>query len=273
MSKSVAIITGASSGIGEAVAKTLASNGYRVVVAARRQEKLLTLASQITDLGGEVLPIQTDLGLVDQIQHLVDKTIQVYGRVDILINSAGFARHVWLDEYSLIADIQAQLQANLIGAIQLTREVLPIMTSQGSGHIIYVSSIAAWIGIPTYSMYSAFKFGLRGFSESLRRELRDSKIIVSEIYPGAVDTEFAQHADVHWTTSQVAPKWLLMSPQDVADKILWMINKGKTSAITPRIMVLAIWANAHFPGLVSWILSKAFFRRVEKRAAWLKVKE
>ena len=118
MSKSVAIIVGASSGIGEAVTKTLASNGYRVVIAARRQEKLLTLASQITDLGGEVLPIQTDLGQVDQIQHLVDKTIQVYGRVDILINSAGFARHVWLDEYTLVADIQAQLQANLIGAIQ-----------------------------------------------------------------------------------------------------------------------------------------------------------
>ena len=273
MSQPVAIITGASSGIGAATARTLGKNGYRVVVAARRQKRLVDLVSQIREGGGEALPIQTDLAQVEQIQQLVEKTIQAFGRIDVLVNSAGAARHVWFDETSLTSDIQIQIQSNLTGAIQLTRAILPWMLAEDRGHIIHVSSISSWVGVPTYSIYSASKFGLRGFLESLRRELWGSGVTVSEIYPSAVDTEFGQHVDVHWKTRQILPKWMLLSSQDIADRILRMIQKKKKPAILPGYMRLVIWANAHFPGIVSWILSKAFYRKDGKRVAWLKEDE
>ena len=269
MSLPVAIIAGASSGIGEAAARTLGNNGYRVVLAARRQERLEDLASQIREEGGEALPIQTDLAQVEQIQQLVEKTIQAYGKIDILVNSAGSARHVWFDEHSLISDIQIQIQANLTGAIQLTRTVLPWMLTENRGHIIHICSISSWVGVPTYSIYSASKFGLRGFLESLRRELRGTGITVSEIYPGAVDTEFGQHVDVQWKTPKFLPKWMLLSAEDVADQVLRVIQKKKKTTIIPGFMGLVIWANAHFPGIVSWVLSKAFYRKGGIRVTWL----
>jgi short-subunit dehydrogenase len=267
MSQPVAIITGASSGIGEAASRALSGNGYRVVLAARRKERLTNLASQIREGGGEALAIPTDLGQLEQIQHLVESTLRAYDRIDVLVNSAGYGKLVWLDEQTQ-AGIQDQLQVNLIGAIQITREVLPWMIAQSGGHIVHITSISSWVGVPTYSIYSATKFGLRGFLESLRRELRGTGITVSGIFPGAVDTEFDQHAGVHWKTTRIIPNWLLLTADDVAHQILKVIKKKKDSAIIPGIMRLAVWANAHFPGAVSWLLAKYFYRKGGKTVAW-----
>ncbi|MGB2954939.1 MAG: SDR family oxidoreductase [Anaerolineales bacterium] len=272
MSQPVAIITGASSGIGEAAARALSGNGYRVVLAARRKERLNSLASKIREGGGEALAIPTDLRQLDQIQHLVEDTLQAYNRIDVLVNSAGYGKLVWLDEQTQ-ADIQDQLQVNLTGAIQITREVLPLMIAQDGGHIIHIASIASWVGLPTYSIYAATKFGLRGFLESLRRELRGTGITVSGIYPGAVDTEFDQHAGVHWKTTRVTPNWLLLTADDVAHQILKVIKKKKNNAINPGIMRLAVWINASFPETVSWLLAKFFYRKEGKTVAWRDAEE
>ena len=272
MSQPVAIIIGASSGIGEAAARALSGNGYRVVLAARRKERLNSLASKIREGGGEALAIPTDLRQLDQIQHLVEDTLQAYNRIDVLVNSAGYGKLVWLDEQTQ-ADIQDQLQVNLTGAIQITREVLPLMIAQDGGHIIHIASIASWVGLPTYSIYAATKFGLRGFLESLRRELRGTGITVSGIYPGAVDTEFDQHAGVHWKTTRVTPNWLLLTADDVAHQILKVIKKKKNNAINPGIMRLAVWINASFPETVSWLLAKFFYRKEGKTVAWRDAEE
>ena len=269
----VVIITGASSGIGEKAAITLAKNGYRVVIAARRQNRLEEIAEQIRKEGGEVLPIQTDLSQVDQIRDLVEKTKSVFGQIDILVNNAGSARHLWLDEQSLEDDIQNQLQVNLIGMIQLTRLVIPDMVEAGVGQIIHISSIASWVGVPTYSIYNASKFGSRGFLASLRRELRGSGVRISEVFPGAVDTEFGQDPDVSWKTTTVTPKFALLSPQSVADKILVMIQRKKTTSVIPGFMWLAIWADAHIPGFISWVLSKYFYSSDGVRYTWRQRKE
>jgi short-subunit dehydrogenase len=272
MSQPVAIITGASSGIGEAAARALSSNGYRVVLAARRKERLNSLASKIREGGGEALAIPTDLRQLDQIQHLVENTLQAYNRIDVLVNSAGYGKLVWLDEQTQ-ADIQDQLQVNLTGAIQITREVLPLMIAQHGGHIIHIASIASWVGLPTYSIYAATKFGLRGFLESLRRELRGTGISVTGISPGAVDTEFDQHAGVHWKTTRVTPNWLLLTSDDVARQILKVIKKKKNNALLPGIMRLAIWINTIFPEAVSWLLAKFFYRKEGKTVAWRDAEE
>ena len=269
----VVIITGASSGIGEKAALTLAKNGFRVVIAARRQNRLEEIAEQIRKMGGEVLPVQLDLSQIDQIRNLVEITKNAFGQIDILVNNAGSARHLWLDEQSLEEDIQDQLQVNLIGMIQLTRLVVSEMVAAGSGQIIHISSIASWVGVPTYSIYNASKFGSRGFMTSLRRELRGTGVIVSEIFPGAVDTEFGQDPDVNWKTTTVTPKFALLSAQSVADQIMNMIRRKKTRSVLPGIMWFAIWGDTHFPGIISWILSKYFYTSDGVRYTWRQRKE
>ena len=269
----VVIITGASSGIGEKAAIKLAEQGYRVVIAARRKNRLEEIAEQIRKIGGEVLPVQLDLSQVDQIRDLVERTKNVFGRIDILVNNAGSARHLWLDEQSLEEDIQTQLQVNLIGMIQLSRLVLPDMVLEGSGQIIHISSVASWVGVPTYSIYNASKFGSRGFMASLRRELKGTGVIISEIFPGAVDTEFGQDPEVSWKTTTVTPNFALLSAQSVADQILKVIKKKKTRSVLPGFMWFAIWGDAHFPGIVSWILSKYFFVSDGVRYTWRQRKE
>lgn len=264
----VVIVTGASSGIGEKTALLLGQEGYRVVLAARRIERLDALAEQIRQAGGEALSVALDLSETDQIINLVDRVRDQYGRIDILVNNAGSARHVWLDELSLEEDIEKQLQVNLIGMIQLTRLVLPEMVAAGRGQIIHVSSIVAWVGVPTYSIYAAGKFGARGFLASLRRELRGTDVVVSEVFPGGVDTDFGQDPRVKWEAKEVTPSFALASPLSVAKRILGLIRSRRRLSVIPRIMWLAIWAEALFPGLVSWILSFSFFTRDGVRYSW-----
>ena len=269
----VVIITGASSGIGAAAATLLGKSGYRIVLAARRKERLTELVDQIRLSGGEALAVPTDLSDSEQIHNLVDQTLAAYGRIDILVNNAGSARHLWLDEQTIDGDIQTQLQVNLIGMIQLTRLVLPVLVAAGSGQIIHISSIASWVGIPTYSIYNASKFGSRGFMISLRRELRGSGVTISEIFPGAVDTEFGRDPEVSWKTTTVTPKFALLTSQAVADKILVMIQKKKTRLVIPGFMWIAIWADAHFPRFVSWVLSKFFYIQDDVKYSWRERKE
>ena len=273
MNKPVVLITGASSGIGANTALTLGKNGYRVVLAARRKDRLDEIADQIRGGGGEAISDQMDMSQVEQVKNVVTMIRGEYGAVNILVNNAGSARHLWLDEKSLESDIQMQLQVNLVGMIQLTRAVLPDMLAAGDGQIIHVSSIASWVGIPTYSIYNASKFGSRGFFEGLRRELRGTGVIISEVFPGAVDTEFAQDPKVTWKTTTVTPKFALLSTQAVADKIFQMIQKKKTKSVIPGIMWLAISANAYFPGFVSWVLSKYFYTENGKRYSWRESRE
>lgn len=267
MNLPVAIITGASSGIGEAAAKALAKNGYRVVVAARRKDRLDKLVSLIEKDSGIAYPVPTDITDINQIQNLVETTVQSFGRIDVLVNSAGYGKLVWLDQQSL-EEIDNQIRVNLIGAIQISRAVLPYMLTENQGQIIHITSISSYVGLPTYSIYTTSKFGLRGFLESFRREMRGTGITISGVFPGAVDTEFDQHAGVHWKITRVTPDWLLLSPDDVAKLILKVIQKKKKNVVAPRIMWVPIIANTFFPRLVGWIVSKFFYRDGEKTIAW-----
>jgi len=264
----VVLITGASSGIGEKTAQVFGREGYRVILAARRLDRLERTADQIRQAGGQAMAVELDLSNLDQIKTMLDQVRAAHGMVDILINNAGSARHLWLDEQSLEEDIQKQLQVNLVGMIQLTRLVLPDMIAAGKGQIVHVSSIAAWVGVPTYTIYNAGKFGARGFFAALRRELRGSGVVVSEIFPGAVDTEFAVDPQVNWKTTTVTPDFALASPQAVAERILWMIHRGKKKSVIPRFMWLAIWIDAHFPCSLNWLLGRYFYIREGVRYSW-----
>ena len=188
----VVIVTGASSGIGEATARQFGREGSKMVLAARRVDRLQSLAQEITSMGtgADVLVVQADLSKLEDIQAMVKQTIDKYGRIDVLVNNAGFWRLDWLEKLDPVKDIQGQFDVNVMGVIQTTRQALPVMIKQRSGSIINMCSMAGLVATPTYSIYAACKHAVHGFSEALRREVKPWGIHVSMIYPGGVTTEF-----------------------------------------------------------------------------------
>lgn len=259
--KPVILITGASSGIGEATAYRFAKGGYRVVLSARRQERLENISRTIIDSGGEALPIASDIGRWKDIQSLVATTLEKYHRIDVLFNNAGFGRLKWLDELDPVQDIEMQVQTNLVGLIQMSRAVLPEMMRKKAGHIINVASIAGLMGTPTYSVYAATKFGVRGFSEALRREVGLYRIRVSVIYPGGVDNEFKQKTGVNRKTGITTPSWLILTSEEVAERV-WKLNQHpRNMDVMPGIFRWAVALNSVFPGFVDWIIKKRFVER------------
>ena len=258
--KPVALITGASSGIGAATAQLMAMEGYRVVLAARREERLEVLANEIRRAGGQALPIRTDVVQLDSIQGMVDRAITEFGQIDLLVNNAGFARQKWLEGMDSDRDVDLQVQVNLLGLLFTTQTILPHMIQRRRGHIINISSMAAFVAPPTYSVYSATKYAVRGFSESLRREVGLWGIKVSTIYPASVETEFTLHTEADYQSDFLYPKAFRLSAEDVAKVILRVARSPKRDVILPRIMVFAKWINYLMPGLIDRIIERKFVR-------------
>ena len=165
----VVLITGASSGFGMDAARLFARQGCKVVLAARRIDRLQALAESIQAEGGEALAIPVDVTNRHEIDSMVQATLDVFGRIDILFNNAGFGRLNWLEELEPERDIETQVQVNLLGTILTTRAVLPHMLARQEGHIINMSSMAGMIAAPMYTIYAATKFGVRAFTDALRR--------------------------------------------------------------------------------------------------------
>jgi short-subunit dehydrogenase len=254
----VILITGASSGIGAATARQFARQGYRVVLAARRFDRLEALAEEICQAGGQALPVQADLARLEDIQALAQAALAAYGQIDVLFNNAGFGRLGWLEGLDAQEDIQAVLQVNLVGLVQMTQAVLPHMIARRSGHIINMASVAAYIATPTYSVYAASKFGVRGFSEALRREVGVYGIRVSLISPGGTETEFAGKAGIRRKTGIRTPPFLRLEADDVAQAVLKLATHPRRNLLQPWPMQLAVWANMLIPGLLDWVIRKRF---------------
>ena len=254
----VILITGASSGIGAATARLFARNDYRVVLAARRLERLQTLADEIRAAGGQALPIAADMQQHEQIEALAQAALEAFGQIDILFNNAGFGRLNWLENLQPQADIEALIQVNVTGVIEMARAVLPHMIARRRGHIINMASMAALIATPTYSVYAASKFAVRGFSEALRREVGLYNVRVSLVCPGGVATEFGEIAGYERTTKITTPKPLLLSAEDVAQAVLRLARRPRRLVVLPGIMRWAVLGNALFPGLLDWVMQRLF---------------
>jgi len=254
----VIIVTGASSGIGEATARVFGANGYRVVLAARRLDRLQALKVEIENKGGAALAVETDVSSALALQSLVDQTLASYGQIDILFNNAGFGRTKWLEEMDPEKDIEAQVQVNLTSVILASRAVLPHMIARKTGHIINMCSLAGFVATPTYTVYAATKFGIRGFSDALRREVGVWGIKVSVIYPGGVATEFGQHMQAQRKTGIKTPKALLLSADDVGRAVLSAARKPSRARILPGISRIGVLLAAAFPGLNDWIVERTF---------------
>lgn len=256
----VILVTGASSGIGEATARLFGRRGYRVVLAARRFDRLEALNRAIQEDGGQALPVAADLSKLEDIQNLVETALAEFGQVDVLFNNAGFGRLAWLEQLEPVRDIEAQLRVNLHGVIQTTRAVLPHMIERRSGHIVNMASMAGFVATPAYSVYAAGKFAVRGFSEALRREVGVFGIHVSVIYPGGVKTEFGEHTGAKFRTRTTTPPSLKLAPEEVARAVYGVVRRPRRAVILPWVMVFAAWANALSPAFVDWFIERRFTR-------------
>ncbi|MEW5827471.1 MAG: SDR family oxidoreductase [Chloroflexota bacterium] len=261
----IVLITGASSGFGEDAARLFARQGAKVVLAARRIERLQALADEIQDEGGEALVVPVDVASREGIQVMVDTVLDVYGQIDVLFNNAGFGRLDWLEALDPARDIETQIQVNLLGVIQTSRAVLPHMLARRSGHIINMASVAGWIAAPLYTVYAAAKFGVRGFTDALRREAAPFGIHVSGVYPGPAATEFGQHTgDNLVKRSLKLPRSLSMTSEHVARRVVGLAKRPRRSLTLPGYYLPLIWIAHLFPDLTDWLLTVTFTRRYHK---------
>lgn len=184
----VVVITGASSGLGEATARLLSAQGALVVLGARRADRIQALAGALTTGGGKAIAVTTDVTRREQVQNLVDAAVAAYGRVDVMINNAGLMPQSPLDRLK-VDEWDRMIDVNIKGVLYGIAAVLPVMKRQKGGHIINVSSVAGHKVRAGGAVYAATKFAVRALSEGLRQEVKPYDIRTTVISPGAVATE------------------------------------------------------------------------------------
>ncbi|HEY4269835.1 MAG TPA: SDR family oxidoreductase [Galbitalea sp.] len=240
-------MTGASSGIGRATALRLAGHGYTVLLVARRAHELAAVKDAIKASGGSALSVQADLTKLRDVINVVEEARVLSGRIDVLVNVAGIGRmHSILTED---ADLERIVQTNLLAPIRLMRLVVPIMRAQRSGAIVNIGSVAGEIGVN--GLYSATKFGLRGITDSVRREVAGSGIHVSLIEPGYIDTPLMAGSALR-----------MPGPEIVVDAIETCLTRTRRRVVLPFRYRLAVLANTLFP----WLTDRVYAGRAAERA-------
>jgi short-subunit dehydrogenase len=250
----VVLITGASSGFGEDAALLFAAEGCKVVLAARRIDRLQNLAAKIQDAGGEAIAIPVDIVDIAEVQNMVQSALDLYGRIDILFNNAGIGRVDWFENHTIERDINTLVQVNLIALMQVTREALPHMLAQGEGHIINMVSVAGLVAPPLIASYSASKFGVRAFTDSLRREVAPFGVRVSGIYPGPASTEFGRHIGNNKAYRSISSRFRVhMTSQYVARRVLEVAKRPRRSLVFPWWFRVLFIFDTLFPSVMDWV--------------------
>jgi 3-oxoacyl-[acyl-carrier protein] reductase len=223
----VAIVTGAGSGVGRATALAFAREGMRTVLVGRSRQTLEATASLIAEVGGTALVTPADVADEIAIEDVVAQAVSTFGTVDVLINAAGVGLYGPVDRYPLSA-WQQTMATNLTGVFLLCRAVIPVMREQHSGTIISIGSGAGKQGYADLAAYSASKFGLIGFMQSLAAEVGDDGIRVSTILPGSILTDFGGRT-VAAKQSAIADGKRYLHPDDVAGAILYLLTQPPTA--------------------------------------------
>lgn len=243
----VAIVTGASSGIGEVTALEFASAGAKVVLAARRIERLQKLAETICAAGGTALAVQTDLTIIEQIRNLVKTTLATFGRIDILANIAGTGYYDWFEELSS-DNLREHYEVNVIGLAELTREVLPAMKARRSGFILNICSYSSVIAAPPLTVYASTKYAVEGLTDGLRRELIPWGIKVMRIHPsGVTGTEFKEKASRDGGIQFKSISLGQVSRERVARTLVRLVERPRRSVFLGRLYDGAAILNKLFP--------------------------
>ena len=255
LQEKVVLITGASSGFGEAAARLFAQEGCRVALAARRIERLQGIATEIQAAGGEAFAIQVDVRERAEVARMVQAVLDRYRRIDILFNNAGFGGVNWFENLKPERHVETMIHVNLIGTMLVTHAVLPDMFKRREGHIINMSSVAGLIAAPLITTYSASKYGVRAFTDALRREVSPFGIKVTGIYPGPATTEFGKHLERTEAREQANRSMGgHMTSEYVARRVVDVAKHPRRSLVIPWWFRIITTFDTLFPVAVDWIL-------------------
>jgi NADP-dependent 3-hydroxy acid dehydrogenase YdfG len=229
LSGKVAVVTGASSGIGEATAFALAGEGAKVAIVARRAHRLDSLEKRIAEAGGEALKVVADVSTAENAETSIKAALAKWGHVDILINNAGIMLLGPVTGADA-ADFKRMFDINVMGLMYCTHAALPGMKERKSGHIVNISSVSGRQVSARSAVYSATKFAVGAFSDGLRQEVHKDNIRVTIIEPGAVATELTDHI-THSATKDAVKSWVdNMTPltsEDIAAAIVYAVTQGE----------------------------------------------
>jgi len=241
----VAVVTGASSGIGEAASRELASRGAAVVLAARDAERLAALEAGISASGGLALVVPTDVAERGSVEAMVRKSVEAFGAIDILVNNAGLGLSGRVAELRL-EDLRRVFEINTVGPLNCIQAALPEMGS--GGRIINVSSVVGRRSIPKVGGYCATKFALNALSDALRVEIAERSITVTSVYPGTTRTAFRENSR---RTKDEKRGWRPkgVAPEEVARKVAEAAEKGPRDVYVRLSDRLFVMATMLLPGL------------------------
>jgi short-subunit dehydrogenase len=251
MQNKTVIITGASSGIGEALAHEFASKGANVVLAARSAEKLQALANELQKNGVKVLCVPTDVTQSEDCERLINKTLEAFGGIDVLINNAGISMRALFEDTELNV-LEQLMQVNFWGAVYCTRFAMNALL-QSKGTVVGVSSLAGYRGLPARTGYSASKFALQGFLEALRPEVMDRGVNVLIACPGFTASNIrkvALTADGSQQGETPRAEDKMMSAEACAQHIYTAVVKRKRTLILTTQGKLTVFLNKLFPGMM-----------------------
>jgi short-subunit dehydrogenase len=237
----VAVVTGASSGIGRALALALAREGAHLVLASRNVQALQELAMQIGAMGRQALVVPTDVTRQPDVQRMVAESLAKWGRVDVLVANAGqYVRSPIRD--LTVAHMQRSMAINFYGALYAVLELLPHMLERRRGHIVLMCTFDAKKGLPLDAPYVAAKSALAGFGEVLRQELHGSGVYVTTVFPGRVDTPLIANLRVPWVSAKIPA-------ETVARATVRAIYRRQPEVIVPRLAIGLLYVNTLSPRL------------------------
>jgi short-subunit dehydrogenase len=257
-----ALVTGASSGIGRALALRLARAGARVALVARRQQALDALAAEIRAAGGEAFALACDVGDRARAEATCARAQELLGGVDLLVNNAGYGRHRrFLD--SDVDDMERMLRVNFLGTLYVTRALLPAMVEGGGGWLVFVASVAGRIASPDESAYAASKFAVVGLASALTLELEEHGVHVLTVCPGVIDTPFFDEEAL----SRMPPVALrsMVKVDGLVDAILDALARGRHELTYPRSIAVGYVVQALAPGFMRRQVKRTTLDAVAKR--------
>lgn len=255
----IVVITGASSGIGKAAAIEFAKKGAKLALVSRRKEKLEELQKSLERFNTQILVCPCDVSDKESVKKMSGAVLEKFGKIDILVNNAGFAIYGTVTSLT-IEEIESQMQTNYFGMIYCTKNFLPILQKQNSGHIVNVASVAASFGLPGIAPYCASKFAMLGFSEGLKHELKGTKIGVTVVSPIMVRTNFFDHESF-----AKMPKYspTSLDPKTVANAIIRASESSRLEIIVPGMVRIGVWLKHTIPFVINPIMGAAF-RKLQK---------